>query len=89
MDGEVAKMTCIFNESIIQCEQSVHVHYSSGSAELSSASASRTRSLDRCFIVPTWWHAYAHSVSQLLSQRPFSPIGLPSLIDKALWQCMY
>ena len=75
--------TCRFNKSIIQCQSSLHVHYSRGSAELSYASASRTKSRNRCLIDPKWWHAYVHSVVQLLSRSPFSSTDLPSSIDKA------
>ena len=83
MHIEDLKKTCTFNKSIIQCQSSLHVHYSRGSAELPCASASRTRSRNRSFIDPKWWHAYVHSVVQLLSQSPFSSIDLPSSIGKA------
>ena len=50
MHIEHLKETCRFNKSIIQCRSSLHVHYSRESAELSYASACRTRSRNRCFI---------------------------------------
>ena len=83
MHLEDLKKTCRFNKSIIQYQSSLDVHYSRGSAELSHASASRIRSRNRYFIDPKWWHAYVHSVAQLLPLSPFSSNDLPSSIDKA------
>ena len=57
MHVEDAKMTCIFiSQSFNENSPSMFIT-AAGSAELSFPSASKTRSLDRCFIVPTWWHA--------------------------------
>ena len=41
---EGLRTTCSFNKSTMQCQSSLYVHGSRGSAELSFASASRTRS---------------------------------------------
>ena len=89
MHIEDAKMTCIsISQSSDVNNPSVFI-YSNGSPELSFASASTTRSLDRCFIVPARWHTQVHVVVHFLSQVPFNPIDPPSSIDKALQQCMY